>query len=245
MLTERLAAIADEIEKGESVADIGTDHGYLPMYLTKEEISPKVIMADISKGSLNKARRNCRELMPEVKFDFRNGNGLRVIKKGEVDVIVIAGMGGNLICDILGRDLGKAKSCKKLILQPRNNSGCVRSFLYEKGFDIITDLLVMEGNFSCEVIVALRGEICLTDKYSGLFTIRELPYSKSDIRWRYPRVILQSEKRVVLNRLQHAINNHVQEINNLRRSREDNGNRIRLVKSELKYLRELKGEIDE
>ena len=99
MLTERLAAIADEIEKGESVADIGTDHGYLPMYLTKEEISPKVIMADISKGSLNKARRNCRELMPEVKFDFRNGNGLRVIKKGEVDVIVIAGMGGNLICD--------------------------------------------------------------------------------------------------------------------------------------------------
>ena len=85
----------------------------------------------------------------------------------------------------------------------------------------------------------------MTDKYSGLFTIRELPYSKSDIRWRYPRVILQSEKRVVLNRLQHAINNHVQEINNLRRSREDNGNRIRLVKSELKYLRELKGEIDE
>ena len=146
--------------------------------------------------------------------------------------------------DILS-ETDKLYSFKKLILQPRNNSGCVRSFLYEKGFDIITDLLVMEGNFSCEVIVALRGEICLTDKYSGLFTIRELPYSKSDIRWRYPRVILQSEKRVVLNRLQHAINNHVQEINNLRRSREDNGNRIRLVKSELKYLRELKGEIDE
>ena len=151
MLTERLAAIANEIEKGESVADIGTDHGYLPMYLTKEEISPKVIMADISKGSLNKARRNCRELMPEVKFDFRNGNGLRVIKKGEVDVIVIAGMGGNLICDILGRDLGKAKSCKKLILQPRTAQGRLRAWLVRKGFDIVNEQLVREGRFICEI----------------------------------------------------------------------------------------------
>ena len=158
MLTERLAAIAKEIEKGESVADIGTDHGYLPMYLTKEEISPKVIMADISKGSLNKARRNCRELMPEVKFDFRNGNGLRVIKKGEVDVIVIAGMGGNLICDILGRDLGKAKSCKKLILQPRTAQGRLRAWLVRKGFDIVNEQLVREGRFICEIITAVLGE---------------------------------------------------------------------------------------
>ena len=158
MLTERLAAIANEIEKGESVADIGTDHGYLPMYLTKEEISPKVIMADISKGSLNKARRNCRELMPEVKFDFRNGNGLRVIKKGEVDVIVIAGMGGNLICDILGRDLGKAKSCKKLFLQPRTAQGRLRAWLVRKGFDIVNEQLVREGRFICEIITAVPGE---------------------------------------------------------------------------------------
>lgn len=158
MLTERLAAIANEIEKGESVADIGTDHGYLPMYLTKEEISPKVIMADISKGSLNKARRNCRGLMPEVKFDFRNGNGLRVIKKGEVDVIVIAGMGGNLICDILGRDLGKAKSCKKLILQPRTAQGRLRAWLVRKGFDIVNEQLVREGRFICEIITAVPGE---------------------------------------------------------------------------------------
>lgn len=158
MLTERLAAIANEIEKGESVADIGTDHGYLPMYLTKEEISPKVIMTDISKGSLNKARRNCRELMPEVKFDFRNGNGLRVIKKGEVDVIVIAGMGGNLICDILGRDLGKAKSCKKLILQPRTAQGRLRAWLVRKGFDIVNEQLVREGRFICEIITAVPGE---------------------------------------------------------------------------------------
>lgn len=243
--SDRIKAICAAVAEGETVADIGTDHAYVPLILYKSQISPSVIMCDISEESLSKARssfQNANIVMPESAF--RVGNGLDVIKAGEVDDVIIAGLGGLTIVDILS-ETDKLYSFKKLILQPRNNSGCVRSFLYEKGFDIITDLLVMEGNFSCEVIVALRGEICLTDKYPGLFTIRELPYGKSDIRWRYPRVILQSEKRVVLNRLQHAINNHVQEINNLRRSREDNGNRIRLVKSELKYLRELKGEIDE
>lgn len=96
--------------------------------------------------------------MPEVKFDFRNGNGLRVIKKGEVDVIVIAGMGGNLICDILGRDLGKAKSCKKLILQPRTAQGRLRAWLVRKGFDIVNEQLVREGRFICEIITAVPGE---------------------------------------------------------------------------------------
>lgn len=158
MLTDRLAAIANEIEKGESVADIGTDHGYLPMYLVKEGISEKVIMADISKGSLNKARKNCREYMPEIRFDFRNGNGLRVVRKGEVDVVVIAGMGGNLICDILGRDLGKARSCKKLILQPRTGQGRLRAWLVKKGFDIVNEQLVREGRFICEIITAVPGE---------------------------------------------------------------------------------------
>lgn len=158
MLTDRLMAMASQIEQGESVADIGTDHGYLPMYLVKEGISSKVIMADISKGSLNKARKNCKEYMPEVKFDFRHGNGLRVIRKGEVDAIVIAGMGGNLITEILGKDMGKAKACKKLVLQPRTSQGRLRAWLVRKGFDIKQEQLVKEGRFICEIITAVPGE---------------------------------------------------------------------------------------
>lgn len=158
MLTERLMAMANQVEKGESVADIGTDHGYLPMYLFKEEISPKVIMADISKGSLNKAKQNCREMYPNEKFDFRLGYGLKVIKRGEVDDIVIAGMGGVLISDILGKDMGKSKTFKKLILQPRTAQGRLRFWLIRKGFDIVEEQLIREGRFICEIITAVPGE---------------------------------------------------------------------------------------
>lgn len=158
MLTERLMAMANQVNEGESVADIGTDHGYLPMYLYKEGISPKVIMADVSKGSLNKAKNNCKEFCPEDKFDFRLGYGLKVIKRNEVDDIIIAGMGGVLITEILGKDMGKTKTFKKLILQPRTAQGRLRFWLIRKGFDIVEEQLVREGRFICEVITAVPGE---------------------------------------------------------------------------------------
>ena len=147
MLTDRLMAMASQVEPGESLADIGTDHGYLPMYLYMEGISPKVIMADVSKGSLNKAKQNCKEICPDGKFDFRLGNGLKVIKRGEVDNVAIAGMGGVLITEILGKDMGKTKTFKKLILQPRTAQGRLRFWLIKKGFDIVEEQLVREGRF--------------------------------------------------------------------------------------------------
>ena len=72
-LTPRLQKIADEIKPGETMADIGTDHGFLPLFLWEQGISPQVIMADISKGSLDKAAENCRLLAPDTDFDLRTG----------------------------------------------------------------------------------------------------------------------------------------------------------------------------
>ena len=230
MLTERLAAIADEIEKGESVADIGTDHVYLPMYLTKEEISPKVIMADISKGSLNKARRNCRELMPEVKFDFRNGNGLRVIKKGEVDVIVIAGMGGNLICDILGRDLGKAKSCKKLILQPRTAQGRLRAWLVRKGFDIVNEQLVREGRFICEIITAVPGEPRESIK---------LNLAPESIKWEMPYWVANLKNPLVNEFISYKIDRENRILKSMENSKNIPAEDVKAIEDNIVYLESL------
>ena len=230
MLTERLAAIANEIEKGESVADIGTDHGYLPMYLTKEEISPKVIMADISKGSLNKARRNCRELMPEVKFDFRNGNGLRVIKKGEVDVIVIAGMGGNLICDILGRDLGKAKSCKKLILQPRTAQGRLRAWLVRKGFDIVNEQLVREGRFICEIITAVPGEPRESIK---------LNLEPESIKWEMPYWVANLKNPLVNELISYKIDRENRILKSMENSKNIPAEDVKAIEDNIVYLESL------
>ena len=128
-LTSRLKTIADEIEKGETMADIGTDHGFLPVYLWEAGICPKVIMADISRGSLSKAEQNCRSLYPDVDFDLRLGSGIEVLSQGEVDAVAIAGMGGILMTEILGEDIHKAHSFKKMVLQPRNRIGHLRWWL--------------------------------------------------------------------------------------------------------------------
>ena len=117
-LTDRLQLLADQIENGETMADIGTDHGFLPLYLWQQGISPAVIMCDISEPSLAKAKAAAGALQFGRELDFRAGDGLNVLAPGEVDVIVIAGMGGLLIRDILSDDLEKTRSFSKFILQP-------------------------------------------------------------------------------------------------------------------------------
>ena len=137
------------------MADIGTDHGFLPLYLWEKGISPKVIMCDISEPSLAKAKGAAGSYQFGSELSFRAGDGLRVLDSGEVDDIVIAGMGGLLIVDILSDDMNKTMSFKKYIFQPRNNSGRLRYWLVSHGFDITRNQLVREGKFICEVITAI------------------------------------------------------------------------------------------
>ena len=144
-ITPRLKIMADEIEKGETMADIGTDHGFLPIYLWEAGICHKVIMADISRGSLSKAEENCRRLHPDVDFDLRLGSGFEVLESGEFDAVAIAGMGGVLMTEILGADIQKTNSFRKLVLQPRNRVGHLRWWLYNNGFSIVNEKLVREG----------------------------------------------------------------------------------------------------
>lgn len=157
-LSERLKIIAEEIHKGETMADIGTDHGYLPLVLFKKGICPKVIMADVSRGSLKKAKENAIDALKGdidlVDVDFRLGNGLEVLKPGEVDVVVIAGMGGLLMAEIIGADRDKSSTFKRFILQPRNGQGKLRYWLMQNGFQITAEHLAKEGRFICEILVA-------------------------------------------------------------------------------------------
>lgn len=158
-LSDRLQKIADNISKGETMADIGTDHGFLPIYLVQRELSPHVIMADISGPSLDKARRNAAlYLGPETETtQFRVGDGLKVLKPSEVDDIVIAGMGGKLMIDIMAADMELTRSFKKFILQPRIGQGHLRKWLMENGFIITGDDLVYEGRFIPEIITAVTA----------------------------------------------------------------------------------------
>ncbi|MCR5481560.1 MAG: class I SAM-dependent methyltransferase [Clostridia bacterium] len=163
-LSDRLMMIAEETEKGQIVADIGTDHGFLPLFLIESGIAPKAILADISKGSLEKARQNVENYIqscPQEErtclrkcFDFRLGDGLSVIAESEADTVVIAGMGGILMAQILLADLRKTFSFKRLILQPRNKAGHLMHILEKNGIKVEKEQLVREGRFICEIITA-------------------------------------------------------------------------------------------
>ena len=181
-LSERLQYIADEIKKGETMADIGCDHGFLPLYLMEKHKCPKVIMTDVSGGSLKKAETNCKLVKPKGDYELRLGDGIDVLSDGEVDVVVMAGMGGLLIADMLGWNMAKSRSIKRYILQPRNNPGRLRYFLACNGFSIVKEGLVREGKFLCEILTVESG-------LAPVFT-EETPQPVYSAEFEYPAALI-------------------------------------------------------
>lgn len=166
-LSDRLQAIADEVD-AKSLADIGTDHGYLPISLLEKGVCDKVILTDISKGSLEKAKTNCQIYAPNEIFDFRQGSGLEVISPKEVEIVVMAGIGAPLTANLLAKDLEKSKTFK-FILQPRRHEDQLRCWLDQNRFEIIKEKLVKERNLICQVLVVKYNEEYIPKNYDYMF----------------------------------------------------------------------------
>ncbi|NLM04269.1 MAG: SAM-dependent methyltransferase [Clostridiales bacterium] len=163
-LNSRLKKIADLIPEGSIVADIGTDHGLIPIYLIENKISPKVIAGDIHKRPLKIAKENIEYYKLIDKIELRLGNGLEILKPGEVDTVIIAGVGGRLITKILDKDKNITNSIENFILQPMRGQREVRKYLLNNNFTIQKDVLVKENQRIYEIIVAKRGKQEITDK---------------------------------------------------------------------------------
>lgn len=151
-LSDRLNMLASEIKKGETMADIGTDHGFLPIYLVQNNISPFVVLGDISGPTWEKSKIHAGEYLSESKYSCRLGNGFEILEYGEVDAVVIAGMGAKEMGDIIGYDIDKSKSFSKMVLQPRKDIGFLRYFLTNNGFTIEKEQLVRENKYICEIL---------------------------------------------------------------------------------------------
>ena len=143
-LTDRLLKIASLVTEGKRVADIGTDHGYIPVYLLNKNKVPFAILADVNKGPLDNARKEVRHNNLLDKTDLRLGSGIEVLKKGEVDEVIIAGMGGILISELLEANKEVAHSVDKLILQPMQAQDELRKYLFSNGYEILNEALVKE-----------------------------------------------------------------------------------------------------
>lgn len=148
VLSTRLNMIAKMADKCEKIADIGTDHAFVPIYLLKENICNSAIASDINDGPLLKAKANISLYQMDSRIECRLGGGLSVLKPGEVDSVIIAGMGGYLIRDILEADKKIVSNLKDLILQPVQNAEIVREYLYKSGYHIIDeDICFEEGKY--------------------------------------------------------------------------------------------------
>lgn len=152
MITPRLDLILKHIS-GNSVADIGTDHGYIPIKLSEK--GKRVIATDIKQGPLDMAKAHIKKHNCDV--ELRLGAGLEPISVGETENIVIAGMGGEMIIKILSSEEEKARA-STLILQPMNSQYELRKFLSENNYKVIAEDLALEGFKVYNLLVVTSGQ---------------------------------------------------------------------------------------
>ena len=151
-------AVAGFIEKGASVADIGTDHGYLPVYLAQNGLARNIIASDISAGSLKSALRSAAIYGVEGKITFVAAPGLQGVDEAEVDTVVISGLGGETIADILKESPWTKHRGVRLILQPQSKKTELCGFLRENGYCLHDARLAFDNNRYYIVILAKGGK---------------------------------------------------------------------------------------
>lgn len=158
-LSKRLLAVAQMVTGGSRLADVGTDHGYIPIYLVRQERIPQAIAMDVNRGPLKRAQENISMYAAEQYIETRLSDGVSELRPGEVDCVVIAGMGGNLVIKILTDGEGTIKEVKELVLQPQSDIARVRHFLQDSGFRIVEEDFVSEDGKDYPMIKAVHGKM--------------------------------------------------------------------------------------
>ncbi len=176
-LTPRLAAIGESIDECDVVADIGSDHAYLPIYLINNNKAKKAIATDINKGPAEISMKRVKKYGMEQYIEIRTGDGLSALKDKEADIIVIAGMGGILIQNILSEGIDIARSAAELILQPMRDSRLLIKWLIQNSFEIFDGEIVKENDKFYEIIWTRYKQNCYDEK--SIDMINEIFYYKN------------------------------------------------------------------
>jgi len=200
MLTDsldiRLKTIAQMVRPGSRLADVGCDHGYLISALAADGIIPGGIACDINKGPLDNAKAEIAKSRLESVIDCRLGNGLEPVGCGEVDDIVIAGMGGELIAAIIERSGWQCFNGKHFILQPMSRAPYLRRWLKANGFSIRNERACSSNKHVYTVISAVySGVKHQLEEYNIYCYMGELIHDKSEDAFEYlHRTVSELEK---------------------------------------------------
>ena len=164
-ISERLATVAGLIPQGSDFVDIGTDHGYVPIWLFQNGRIRSAIAMDVNKGPLARAKENRDKYGFTEVMDIRLSNGFEKLKPGEGDSVLIAGMGGPLMIRIIEDGRENASSIQTWVLQPQSEIPSVRRYLHEHGFIIVEEIMLKdEGKY----YMAMKAVVGKADSWNDL-----------------------------------------------------------------------------
>ncbi len=189
-LSDRMLAVAHLVPRACTAADVGTDHGYIPIWLVENQIVEKVLALDNKEGPLKRAVGHIRESGCDQKIETRLSDGLKEVSPEEVDTVVISGMGGPLMIRILEEARDVVDALQYLILQPQTEIADVRRYVTGTGFRIVQEDMVEENGKFYPMMLAVPGQ---AESYDEV----EYAYGKKLLQMRHPvlKRYLQKEQR--------------------------------------------------
>ncbi len=169
-LSKRLFSASRLVRQGAYLADIGTDHAYLPLFLLSEGKIARAVCADINKGPLDSARANAAELSLAEKIEFVLTDGAAGLCGKGITDYAICGMGGELIADIIERSPHLADGSVRLILQPMSKQAHLRRYLASHGFEVLREVYSYDAG---------KYYLCLAAEYTGV--MREITALEAEV----------------------------------------------------------------
>lgn len=180
-LSKRLQAVADLVSDGLVVADVGTDHGYIPIYLIETKKTPKAFAMDVNKGPLLRAEEHIREHGLHDLIETRLSDGVSALQPGECECVVIAGMGGALTVKILEEGKEVFRNLKEFVLQPQSELQKVREYLCQNAYCIVEENMVLDDG-----------------KYYPMFRVVNEPSPEyHSVELRYGKLLLEQKNAIL------------------------------------------------
>ena len=164
-LSKRMQSVADMIQPCDAVGDIGCDHAFVSIYLVEQRRAKRVIASDVRRGPIAIAKRNIEAMNLSDQIEIRMGDGLDTIVPGEVNAVVLAGMGGMLMIDILERGEEVVTRCDQLVLQPQSDIEKVRRYLVEKGYHLADEQMLIDAGKYYNLLDVRVHDMVQKDEY--------------------------------------------------------------------------------
>ncbi|WP_173916119.1 class I SAM-dependent methyltransferase [Halobacillus sp. Marseille-Q1614] len=225
-LSQRLKKVADFLKDPIFFADIGSDHAYLPCYVCLSNSSAKAIAGELNEGPFLSAQEEVKENQLENAIEVKKGNGLEVIDE-RVNQVVIAGMGGPLIRDILEEGRHKLENVTRIIAQPNIDARSVRKWFYQNGYQLAAEEILEENGHIYEILVANKED-------------SKSPYGKDNFEkelWLGP-YLMREKNSAFLEKWEEERSKKIRVIEQMKRAKNADQEKARFFEQQIKWIEE-------